>query len=134
MGIIRHSEGSFDQPSPGISRVTIVERKTGAGALTTRIVTIEPGAETPRHWHRVEESMMVLEGEGQAILGDQVMDIKAGETLLGRHPPRLYQYRIRPDESRRRLSRRGRGHVRRLSMSSACGLEGPCNGRCPYLL
>ncbi|HYU18615.1 MAG TPA: cupin domain-containing protein [Chloroflexota bacterium] len=83
MGIIRHSEGSFDQPSPGISRVTIVERKTGAGALTTRIVTIEPGAETPRHWHRVEESMMVLEGEGQAILGDQVMDIKAGETLLG---------------------------------------------------
>ena len=83
MGIIRHSEGTVDQPSPGLSRVTIVERKSGAGALTTRIVTIEPGAQPPPHWHKVEEAMMVLEGEGKAILGDEVLDIKAGETLLG---------------------------------------------------
>ena len=83
MGIIRHSEGLVDQPESGISRVTIVHRGTGAGALTTRIVTIEPGTRTRPHWHKVEEAMMVLEGEGQAVLGDEVMPIQAGETLLG---------------------------------------------------
>ena len=83
MGLIRHSDGRPDQPVPGVSRVTIVERATGAGALTTRIVTIAPGTRMKPHWHHVEEAMMVLEGEGRAILGDQEMDIKAGETLLG---------------------------------------------------
>src|SRR5215210_9210643 len=83
MGIIRHSDGTVDRPMPGMQRVTIVERKTGAGALTTRIVTLDPGVEMVPHWHRVEESMMVLEGEGKAILGDEVMDIRAGATLLG---------------------------------------------------
>lgn len=83
MGIIRHSEGYPDQPMPGLSRVTVVDRRSGAGALTMRLVTFEPGAAPPPHWHYVEEAMMVLEGEGKAILGDEVMDIKAGETLLG---------------------------------------------------
>ena len=83
MGIIRHSEGLVDQPESGISRVTIVHRGSGAGALTTRIVTIAPGTRTRPHWHKVEEAMMVLEGEGQAVLGDEVMPIQAGETLFG---------------------------------------------------
>ncbi len=83
MGIIRQSDGKPDSPSPGLNRVTIVDRETGAGALTTRFVTFDPGAAPPPHWHKVEEAMMVLEGEGKAILGDEVLDIKAGETLLG---------------------------------------------------
>ena len=83
MGLIWHSDGRPDSPTPGVSRVTIVERATGAGALTTRLVTIQPGITTPPHWHRVEEAMMVLEGEGKAVLGDEVMDIRAGATLLG---------------------------------------------------
>ncbi len=83
MGLIWHSGGRPDSPAPGVTRVTIVERATGAGALTTRLVTIQPGITTPPHWHRVEEAMMVLEGEGKAVLGDEVMDIRAGATLLG---------------------------------------------------
>ena len=83
MGLIRQSDARPDQPFPGVSRLTFVDRSTGAGSLTTRIVTVEPGATMSPHWHRVEEAMMILEGEGKAILGDQVLDIKAGETLLG---------------------------------------------------
>lgn len=83
MGLIWHSDGRPDSPSPGVARVTIVERASGAGALTTRLVTIQPGVSTVLHWHRVEEAMMVLEGEGQAILGDETMEIRAGATLLG---------------------------------------------------
>lgn len=87
MGLIRHEDGEVDHPQPGLRRVTVVHRGTGAGALTMRIVTVEPGVETRLHWHKVEEAMMVLEGEGQAILGDEVMPIRGGETLLG--PARL---------------------------------------------
>jgi mannose-6-phosphate isomerase-like protein (cupin superfamily) len=83
MGLIRHSEGLVDSPEPGINRVTIVHRGSGAGALTTRLVTIDPGVRTTPHWHKIEEAMMVLEGEGQAVLGDETLPIKAGETLLG---------------------------------------------------
>ena len=83
MGLIRHSDGVPDEPEPGIHRVTIVHRASGAGALTTRLVTIDPGVRTRLHWHKVEEAMMVLEGEGQAVLGDETFPIKAGEALLG---------------------------------------------------
>jgi len=83
MGIIRHSDGVVDSPMPGMHRVTIVHKGTGAGALTTREVTLEPGVRMTPHWHRIEESMMVVEGEGTCILGDEELPIKAGETLLG---------------------------------------------------
>lgn len=83
MGIIRHSDGVVDEPQPGLKRLTLVHRPTGAGALTMRVVTLEPGVATRLHWHKIEEAMMVLEGEGKAVLGDDVMDIKGGETLLG---------------------------------------------------
>jgi quercetin dioxygenase-like cupin family protein len=83
MGIIRPSDGVVDEPQAGLKRLTLVHRPTGAGALTMRIVTLEPGVATRLHWHKIEEAMMVLEGEGQAILGEAVMDIRAGETLLG---------------------------------------------------
>ncbi len=83
MGIIRHGDGEIDHPQPGLTRVTIVHRATGAGALTIRVVTVEPGVQTRLHWHKIEEAMMVLEGAGRAVLGDETMDIRAGETLLG---------------------------------------------------
>lgn len=94
MGIIRHSDGEVDEPQPGLRRITVVHRATGAGALTMRLVTVGPGVATRLHWHKIEEAMMVLEGAGQAILGDDVMDIKAGETLLG--PARIRHGFVNP--------------------------------------
>jgi quercetin dioxygenase-like cupin family protein len=87
MGIIRHDDCERDEPQPGIRRLTVVHRATGAGALTMRVVTVDPGVATRPHWHKIEEAMMVLEGEGQALLGAETMPIRAGETLLG--PARL---------------------------------------------
>jgi len=87
MGLIRPSDGIADEPQSGLRRLTLVHQATGAGALTMRVVTVDPGVATRLHWHKIEEAMMLLEGEGRAVLGDDVMDIKAGETLLG--PARL---------------------------------------------
>jgi mannose-6-phosphate isomerase-like protein (cupin superfamily) len=94
MGLIRPSDGVVDEPQPGLSRLTLVHRPTGAGALTVRIVTVGPGVATRLHWHKIEEAMLVLEGRGQAVLGDEVMDIAAGETLLG--PARIRHGFVNP--------------------------------------
>ena len=83
MGLIRQSDARPDQPFPGVSRLTFVDRSTGAGHLTTRIVTVEPGATMSPHWHRVEEAMMVLEGSARATLGTETFEVRAGQTLLG---------------------------------------------------
>ena len=81
MVLIRHSEREKARPYPGVTRQRIVDRDTGAGALSTSLVTIEPGATVQSHRHKIEEAMLIMEGEGLAILGDERMPIKAGETL-----------------------------------------------------
>jgi mannose-6-phosphate isomerase-like protein (cupin superfamily) len=82
VGLIRQDQSIADSPGPGVHRQTYASRQHGSGALTTRVVTFEPGARNV-HWHKIEEAMLVIEGEGKAILGDQELDIKAGDTLLG---------------------------------------------------
>jgi quercetin dioxygenase-like cupin family protein len=82
MGLIRHDEREKANPYPGVTRQVIVGRETGAGALSTSLLTIEPGATATVHRHKIEEAMLVIEGEGLAILGDERFPIKANETLL----------------------------------------------------
>lgn len=82
MGIIRHDEREKAHPYPGVTRQQIVGRDTGAGALSTTLLVIQPGATAKVHRHKVEEAMLVVEGEGLAILGAERLPIKANETLL----------------------------------------------------
>ena len=82
MSIIRHSEREKAQLAPGVTRQVIVSRETGSGALTTSYVVIAPGASSPIHRHKVEEGMLIMAGEGLAIVNGQEVPIKANETLL----------------------------------------------------
>lgn len=82
MGIIQHSERPVTTPYPGVTRQTIVCRETGAGALTTSYLVIEPGATVRVHTHKVEEAMLVSQGEGIAILGNEEVPVKAPTTVL----------------------------------------------------
>jgi quercetin dioxygenase-like cupin family protein len=81
MALIHHDDRERAHPYPGVTRRRIVDRDTGAGSLSISLVTIEPGAAVRTHLHKVEEAMLVVEGEGLAILGTERMPIKAGETL-----------------------------------------------------
>ena len=82
MGLIRHDDREKTEPYPGVTRRQIVARDNGAGALSTSLVSIQPGATALAHRHKIEEAMLVIEGEGLAILGDEQFPIKANETLL----------------------------------------------------
>lgn len=82
MGLIRHDDREKTEPYPGVTRQQIVHRDTGAGAISTGLLTIQPGATARVHRHKTEEAMLVVWGEGLAILGDERFPIKANETLL----------------------------------------------------
>lgn len=60
-----------------------VDRATGfhVKALSTAVAEIEPGSRSGAHRHLYDEIDYILEGEGRAIVDDQVYEIKKGDTL-----------------------------------------------------
>jgi uncharacterized cupin superfamily protein len=55
----------------------------GAGSLGARLWRIESGQASTRHRHRVQEELYVLlEGRGRARIGEEVLTLERGDTLL----------------------------------------------------
>jgi len=68
----------------GATYQTIVGDQAGSTPIRVGIQTSPPGYKTPRHSHPYMETVTVLEGEGEAWLGDQTetVQLKAGTTLV----------------------------------------------------
>jgi HTH-type transcriptional repressor of puuD len=47
--------------------------------VTTGITVFEPGTAIPLHTHNVEESVLLLEGEATAVVGEDSFDLEAGD-------------------------------------------------------
>lgn len=62
-------------------------RAAGSAHSGLRHVVLRPGAlSCPPHWHTAEEELfVVLEGSGEVLLGDDVLDVRAGHVLC--RPP-----------------------------------------------
>ena len=62
-------------------------RAAGSVHSGLRHVVLRPGAlSCPPHWHTAEEELFViLDGSGEALLGDDVLDLRAGHVLC--RPP-----------------------------------------------
>jgi quercetin dioxygenase-like cupin family protein len=78
----RHPELERASPSPGLSRIIVMDQNLGAGAITQGMVTIDPGKQTRPHTHRVEESMTLLEGRLRVLIGTDVAEVDAPATFL----------------------------------------------------
>ena len=48
-------------------------------AVTTGTTTFEPGKSIPLHYHNVEETVMVIAGAGEVTMGEETLDVKAGD-------------------------------------------------------
>jgi mannose-6-phosphate isomerase-like protein (cupin superfamily) len=48
-------------------------------------LTMGPESSVPTHIHPTEEAMVILEGELDAVLGDEIVPVTAGQTVLA--PP-----------------------------------------------
>ena len=67
---------------PGVDRWEIVNGELGASSLTVGDVTVTPASRVPTHTHPTEEAMVILDGELEAILGDETVTVAQGRTVL----------------------------------------------------
>lgn len=85
MPILDRSDVQAEELYPGTNRWAIVDGTKGAESLSVGDLTLAPGARVANHIHPTEEAMVILDGELEAVLGDEVVSVKAGQTVLA--PP-----------------------------------------------
>ena len=69
----------FDRGA-GVATLPYVGRWNAKGnRVTTGITVFEPGTAIPLHTHNVEESVLLLEGEATAVVGEDSFDLEAGD-------------------------------------------------------
>ena len=67
----------FDRGT-GVKTLPLIGKwSTTGNKVTTGITIFGPGTQIPLHTHNVEETVMVLEGEATAVVGDDRFDLVA---------------------------------------------------------
>ena len=83
MPIIHYSDAESSEGYPGVTRAVLVDDRNGALSLYIGHLDIEPGGTVSTHIHPdTEEAMVIVEGTLEAILGDEVVTLGPGDTVL----------------------------------------------------
>ncbi len=83
MPILYGANAKTEEGYPGIPRTILVDASHGAKSLWIGRLEIDPGAMVTTHVHPdTEEAMVVLEGQLEAVLGDEVVTLGPGDTVL----------------------------------------------------
>ena len=83
MPIIYHQDSAGEEVFPGVQSIDLVNERQGSLSLTVGDLTIGPGYRVPTHTHpNTEEGMLVLEGELETVLEDQITTVGPGDTVL----------------------------------------------------
>ena len=83
MPILYRADAKTEEGYPGIPRTILVDASHGAQSLWVGHLEIEPGARVTTHIHPdTEEAMVIVEGELEAVLGDEVVTLGPGDTVL----------------------------------------------------
>ena len=83
MPIIHYSDAHSEEGYPGVNRAVLVDASQGALSLYIGQLTIGAGARVSTHIHPdTEEAMVIVEGSLEAILGDEVVTLGPGDTVL----------------------------------------------------
>ena len=82
MPVLNKADIEMQEISPGVERWEIVSGDLGADSLTVADLTLSPGSRAPTHIHPTEEAMVIVDGELEAVLGDDVVTVSSGQTVL----------------------------------------------------
>ncbi len=83
MPILRRENAESSEGYPGVPRATLVGAEHGAESLWVGHLEIAPGATITTHIHPdTEEAMVIVEGELEAVLGDERVALGPGDTVL----------------------------------------------------
>ena len=74
-----------EELSPGVERFALVDGDKGSESTSVGDVLVGVDGVVPTHIHPTEEAMVILQGEMDAILGDDVITVTEGQTVLA--PP-----------------------------------------------
>lgn len=80
--IIKKDDISREQMYSGASRLHYIDKKTGSGTMSMGLLTLEPGGALPLHTHLVEDNMIVLEGDGILVIGEEEFEVTKGMALI----------------------------------------------------
>ena len=83
MPFIKRDAAKTEDAYPGVPRAALVDTNQGAKSLFLGHLDVVPGAAIGTHIHPdSEEAMVIVDGELEAILGDETTTVKAGDTVL----------------------------------------------------
>ena len=85
MPVFHRDDASMQELAAGVSRALLVDSAKGSQSLTVVEVTLQPDSTAPTHYHPTEEAMLIMDGELDAVLGDEVFPVSAGHIVLA--PP-----------------------------------------------
>ena len=71
------------EPFPGMRSMALVGKEHGSVGLTVSNAGLEPSAGVPLHIHpHHEEAILIVEGNVEGVLGDEVRALVPGDVLL----------------------------------------------------
>lgn len=78
--VIRLSEQPAADRGGGNRTIPLVTPRCGARQMLNGITVIAPGSAIPEHYHDCEESVIVLDGTGIAMVGGAAHEVGPGDT------------------------------------------------------
>lgn len=83
MRVVDHNSVEDAEVFEGVfSRQLLNKKVGGSAAITVGELKLKPGAVLPAHIHGVEEALIVVEGQGEVISGEETQKIRANMTIL----------------------------------------------------
>ena len=82
MPVFHEDETPQETLAEGVDRRSLIDGTKGAESLSVGDVRLASGGRVPNHIHPTEEAMVIVEGDLEAVLGDDVIKVSAGHTVL----------------------------------------------------
>ncbi len=82
MPVVKNDNVEVEQMYPLVERKELIGRRIGAAAITMGEITIYPGGEIPLHSHKVEDVVLLREGQGEILMDGEVIRIEAPMSIL----------------------------------------------------
>lgn len=78
--VVRRADVEPFDRGDGVTTVPCIGRwNSDAATITTGTTSFRPGRGLPLHTHNVEESVLVITGTARVVVGDQTVDLVAGD-------------------------------------------------------
>lgn len=94
---VTHSDDLHVHELPGNRLCGLATRGRGSSETALWNHALEPGAESPPHWHDHDQVIYVLAGSGQIVIGEEEVTLTSGDVAVA--PARIpHQVRAAADE------------------------------------